>query len=187
MMAMKPEDDAEGDRRRPRHRDLRAHHDDVARVAHDRPGRSLGRLRRLHGRRLVAGPRPGPRLPGPPCGRLRRRRLAADAARLAGHDRRGRAAQPHAPALQERRLPHLRLAGDAGRAERSTSWMAKGAGYRKLTPSPSSTDFKHACPRFLTDEGPILVELHTGLAEQTPMTAAAACRSTSRWPSCARR
>jgi hypothetical protein len=32
-------------------------------------------------------------------------------------------------------------------------------------------DFKRRLPELLRAEGPVFVELHTGLAEQTPMTA----------------
>src|SRR5881628_3837437 len=45
--------------------------------------------------------------------------------------------------------------------------MAKGAGYRKAY---AVKDFKSRLPSMLTDEGPLFVELHTGLADKTPMT-----------------
>ncbi len=48
--------------------------------------------------------------------------------------------------------------------------MAKGAGYRKAYAVRELDDFKRRLPAMLSDEGPILVELHTGLAEKTPMT-----------------
>jgi sulfopyruvate decarboxylase subunit beta len=48
--------------------------------------------------------------------------------------------------------------------------MAKGAGYRKAYAVTEPDDFKRRLPSMLSDEGPVLVELHTGLAEKTPMT-----------------
>ena len=48
--------------------------------------------------------------------------------------------------------------------------MAKGAGYRKAYAVTDPNDFKRRLPSMLKDEGPVLVELHTGLAEKTPMT-----------------
>jgi sulfopyruvate decarboxylase subunit beta len=48
--------------------------------------------------------------------------------------------------------------------------MAKGAGYRKAYTVTELDDFKRRLPSMLTDEGPLLVELHTGLADKTPMT-----------------
>ena len=48
--------------------------------------------------------------------------------------------------------------------------MAKGAGYRKAYAVADPDDFKRRLPSMLKDEGPLLVELHTGLAEKTPMT-----------------
>jgi sulfopyruvate decarboxylase subunit beta len=48
--------------------------------------------------------------------------------------------------------------------------MAKGAGYRKAYAVTDLDDFKRRLPSMLTDEGPLLVELHTGLADKTPMT-----------------
>jgi len=48
--------------------------------------------------------------------------------------------------------------------------MAKGAGYRKAYAVTDPSDFKRRLPSMLKDEGPVLVELHTGLAEKTPMT-----------------
>ena len=48
--------------------------------------------------------------------------------------------------------------------------MAKGAGYRKAYAITAFDDFKRRLPSLFSDEGPVLVELHTGLAEKTPMT-----------------
>jgi len=48
--------------------------------------------------------------------------------------------------------------------------MAKGAGYRAAFAIHDIDDFKRRLPEILKMEGPIFVELHTGLAEQTPMT-----------------
>ena len=49
--------------------------------------------------------------------------------------------------------------------------MARGAGYRTALAIGEFDDFKRRFPGFLTAEGPIFAELHTTLAEQTPMTA----------------
>ncbi len=49
--------------------------------------------------------------------------------------------------------------------------LAKGAGYRRAYAVRELEDFKKRLPSMLTDPGPLLVELHTGLAEKTPMTA----------------
>ncbi len=49
--------------------------------------------------------------------------------------------------------------------------MAKSAGYRTASAIHDLEDFRRRFPGFLTTEGPVFVELHTGLAEQTPMTA----------------
>ena len=49
--------------------------------------------------------------------------------------------------------------------------MAKGAGYREAFAIDDIDDFRRRLPALLTAEGPLLVELHTTLAEQTPMTA----------------
>ena len=49
--------------------------------------------------------------------------------------------------------------------------MAKGAGYRQALSIDTLEDFKRRLPELLRAEGPVFVELHTGLAEQTPMTA----------------
>ena len=49
--------------------------------------------------------------------------------------------------------------------------MAKGAGYRSALVIHDIDEFRRRLPELLKAEGPILVELYTGLAEQTPMTA----------------
>lgn len=49
--------------------------------------------------------------------------------------------------------------------------MAKGAGYRGAYVIDDLEEFRRRLPKLLTDEGPILVELHTTLAAETPMTA----------------
>ena len=49
--------------------------------------------------------------------------------------------------------------------------MAKGAGYRSALAIRDIEDFKRKLPELLKAEGPVFVELHTGLSEQTPMTA----------------
>jgi phosphonopyruvate decarboxylase len=49
--------------------------------------------------------------------------------------------------------------------------MAKGAGYRMVCAIHDIEDFKRRLPEILKTEGPVFVELHTGLAQQTPMTA----------------
>jgi sulfopyruvate decarboxylase subunit beta len=49
--------------------------------------------------------------------------------------------------------------------------MARGAGYRSCLVISELDDFKRRFPQLLKDEGPIFVELHTTLADQTPMTA----------------
>jgi sulfopyruvate decarboxylase subunit beta len=48
--------------------------------------------------------------------------------------------------------------------------MAKGAGYRMATAIDDLDAFKRRLPEILRAEGPVFVELHTGLAAQTPMT-----------------
>jgi phosphonopyruvate decarboxylase len=48
--------------------------------------------------------------------------------------------------------------------------MAKGAGYRLAVVIDDLGDFERRLPELLWAEGPVFVELHTGLAEQTPMT-----------------
>jgi phosphonopyruvate decarboxylase len=49
--------------------------------------------------------------------------------------------------------------------------MARGAGYRSALAIADLGELERRLPRLLAEEGPILVELHTTLAEQTPMTA----------------
>ncbi len=49
--------------------------------------------------------------------------------------------------------------------------MATGAGYRLAYAVHELDDFTRRLPAMLADPGPLLVELHTGLAEKTPMTA----------------
>src|SRR5262245_40819112 len=49
--------------------------------------------------------------------------------------------------------------------------MAKGAGYRSALAIHDLEDFRRRFPELLKAEGPIMVELHTTLADQTPMTA----------------
>jgi phosphonopyruvate decarboxylase len=48
--------------------------------------------------------------------------------------------------------------------------MAKGAGYRNAYAIDDLPEFRRRLPRMLSEEGPVLVELHTMLADQTPMT-----------------
>ena len=48
--------------------------------------------------------------------------------------------------------------------------MAKGAGYRAAYAIDEIAELQRRLPSLLRDEGPILVELHTGLADKTPMT-----------------
>jgi thiamine pyrophosphate-dependent acetolactate synthase large subunit-like protein len=48
--------------------------------------------------------------------------------------------------------------------------MARGAGYRMATVIDDLGDLTRRLPEILTAQGPVFVELHTGLAEQTPMT-----------------
>lgn len=48
--------------------------------------------------------------------------------------------------------------------------MARGAGYRMATVIDDLGDLERRLPELLKAEGPTFVELHTGLAEQTPMT-----------------
>ena len=49
--------------------------------------------------------------------------------------------------------------------------MAKGAGYRDAYAIGELEDLRRRLPAILAAEGPVLVELATGLAEKTPMTA----------------
>jgi sulfopyruvate decarboxylase subunit beta len=48
--------------------------------------------------------------------------------------------------------------------------MARGAGYREVHTIHDLEDFRRRFPAFLKAEGPVFVELITGLSEQTPMT-----------------
>jgi phosphonopyruvate decarboxylase len=48
--------------------------------------------------------------------------------------------------------------------------MAKGAGYREAYTIKDIGDFRRRLPAMLTADGPLFVELITGLSEQTPMT-----------------
>ncbi len=49
--------------------------------------------------------------------------------------------------------------------------MAKGAGYKNAYRIGEMDEFKRRLPSIFGDEGPLFVELVTGLADQTPMTA----------------
>lgn len=49
--------------------------------------------------------------------------------------------------------------------------MAKGAGYKNAYRLGELDDFKRRLPSIFGDEGPLMIELITGLADQTPMTA----------------
>jgi phosphonopyruvate decarboxylase len=49
--------------------------------------------------------------------------------------------------------------------------MAKGAGYRSALAIHDIEEFRRRLPELLKAEGPILAELYTTLADQTPMTA----------------
>jgi hypothetical protein len=49
--------------------------------------------------------------------------------------------------------------------------MAKAAGYRSTCTIRELDDLQKRLPGLLAEEGPILVQLITGLAESTPMTA----------------
>ena len=48
--------------------------------------------------------------------------------------------------------------------------MARGAGYREAFSIKDIGEFRRRLPAMLTAEGPLFVELITGLSEQTPMT-----------------
>jgi len=48
--------------------------------------------------------------------------------------------------------------------------MARGAGYRDAFAVKTLSELEAKLPAILTGEGPVFVELHTGLAEKTPMT-----------------
>jgi phosphonopyruvate decarboxylase len=60
--------------------------------------------------------------------------------------------------------------GTPGGADVDYVMMAKGAGYRDAFAVRTLDELKERLPAILNGEGPILVELHTGLAEKTPMT-----------------
>jgi phosphonopyruvate decarboxylase len=49
--------------------------------------------------------------------------------------------------------------------------MAKGAGYRDAYPIDDLGELRRRLPKIMAEDGPVLVELHTGLADKTPMTA----------------
>ena len=49
--------------------------------------------------------------------------------------------------------------------------MAKGAGYREAFAIHELAELKRRLPHLLTADGPLFVQLHTTLADQTPMTA----------------
>jgi phosphonopyruvate decarboxylase len=49
--------------------------------------------------------------------------------------------------------------------------MAKGAGYRNGFAVRELDELRRRLPEILSEEGPLLVELHTTLADATPMTA----------------
>ncbi len=49
--------------------------------------------------------------------------------------------------------------------------IAKGAGYPSVQSIDDLEEFRIRLPELLAEDGPILVELHTGEAELTPMTA----------------
>jgi sulfopyruvate decarboxylase subunit beta len=48
--------------------------------------------------------------------------------------------------------------------------MARGAGYREVFAVRTLDELRKRLPVILDGEGPVFVELHTGLAEKTPMT-----------------
>ncbi len=48
--------------------------------------------------------------------------------------------------------------------------MARGAGYRDAFTVRTLEELRQRLPAILNGEGPLLAELHTGLAEKTPMT-----------------
>jgi len=49
--------------------------------------------------------------------------------------------------------------------------MARAAGYRGVHVVDDLAELKRLLPKLLVEEGPLFVELHTGLAGKTPMTA----------------
>ncbi len=48
--------------------------------------------------------------------------------------------------------------------------VARGAGYRSACAVDTLDDFRRRLPALLREAGPLFVELHTGLAEKTPMS-----------------
>jgi thiamine pyrophosphate-dependent acetolactate synthase large subunit-like protein len=59
--------------------------------------------------------------------------------------------------------------GTPGGADVDYVMMAKGAGYRDAFAVQTLDELKRRLPAILTGEGPLFVEIHTGLAEKTPM------------------
>jgi phosphonopyruvate decarboxylase len=55
----------------------------------------------------------------------------------------------------------------------SYATLARGAGYRNAITIDTLGELERRLPALLTDDGPVLVELLTGLADATPMTAPA--------------
>ncbi len=53
----------------------------------------------------------------------------------------------------------------------SFATMARGAGYRNARAFSDLSEFTKSLPELLQEDGPLFVELHTGLAECTPMSA----------------
>ena len=49
--------------------------------------------------------------------------------------------------------------------------MAQAAGYRSVSAIADLDTLRRRLPAILAEEGPVLVELHTGLAAETPLTA----------------
>ena len=62
--------------------------------------------------------------------------------------------------------------------------MAKGAGYREAFAVTTLAELERRLPTILNGDGPIFVELHTTLAEKTPMTDRGGRRFTNRWRRC---
>jgi len=149
------------DRCRARRRDLRPDDDHGAawRTARATTSRSRAWASWAAPRR---SPRAGARPARPPRDRLRRGRLAPDAARLAGT----------IAGAQARNLTHLVFKngvyhtsgaqGIPGGLTVDFVLMAKGAGYKNATPS-ASPRVQAAPARDADGGGPVLVELHTGL------------------------
>jgi sulfopyruvate decarboxylase subunit beta len=59
--------------------------------------------------------------------------------------------------------------GTPGGADVDYAMMAKAAGYRDAFAVRTLDELKQRLPAILTGEGPVFVEIHTGLAEKTPM------------------